>query len=160
MKTAYQCSETSFRYSPHARSVHNIGRRILLNGFVFLLFQSLCYFGHNIFHGTMEPDGCTVWSITGVRKYMLHLLRVGFGRNLMDTLEGLLSASENICCICFFLVWLEPGGDTFWFIVGFRTYVLHLLRVWFGRNLTARALRCSTLMGEIHFMISGSGSPV
>ena len=38
---------------PRARSVHNIGRRILLNDFVCVLFRSLCYFGHNIFHGTI-----------------------------------------------------------------------------------------------------------
>jgi hypothetical protein len=68
--------------------------------FFFVLLRRLCYFGHNIFHGIMEPDGCTVWSIIGFRKYMLHLLRVWFGRN-PDTLRDLLAASENICCTCF-----------------------------------------------------------
>ena len=34
----------------------------------------------------MEPDGCTVWSIIGLRKYVLHLLRVWFGRKATDTL--------------------------------------------------------------------------
>ena len=53
----------------------------------------------------MEPDRCTVWSITGVRKYMLHLLRVWSGRNPTDTLRGLLSTSKNICCICFVFGW-------------------------------------------------------
>ena len=69
----------------------------------FVLFWRRSYFGHNIFHGTTEPDRYTVWSTIGLRKYMLHLLRVGFGRNLTDTLESLLSAYENICCICFVL---------------------------------------------------------
>ena len=48
-----------------------------------------------------EPDQYTAWSVVSFRKYMLRLLRVGFGRNPTDPLEGLLSASENICCICF-----------------------------------------------------------
>ena len=60
------------------------------------MFRRLCYFGHNIFHGTMEPDGCTVWSIIGFRKHKLHLLGVWSGRNPANTLRGLLSTNSGL----------------------------------------------------------------
>ena len=91
MRSAYQCSRTSFRFvrfSPHvpAASTTLIGGFYLMILCFFVSFRRPSYFGHNIFHGTMEPDGCTVWSIIGLRKYVLHLLRVWFGRKATDTL--------------------------------------------------------------------------
>ena len=112
VKSAYQRSETSFRFCsffPHVPGAPTtlVGEFDLISFVFFVLFRRLCYFGHNIFHGIMEPDGRTVWSIIGFRKYMLHLLpvwsvlRVWPGRNPTNTLRGLSSTSENICCICF-----------------------------------------------------------